>query len=561
MTVIATAGHVDHGKSSLVLALTGTDPDRLAEEKRRGMTIDLGFAHTESLSFVDVPGHIDFLNTMVAGVHGVDIALLVIDIGEGWKPQTVEHLDILMLMQVRHIVVALTKADASTHDATTALVARTESEFASRGLTPSNIIITSAHTGLGLEELRDALTALTHDVSAASTTSPARLFVDRVFTIAGSGTVVTGTLSGAALQEGDELIVARTQQSTKIRSIQQHGAVSTSALPRTRCALNLAHLSTDDIHRGDVLLFNDSCYTTEVFDGSVELAFGTGAIGTAVSPVRNGGGYTLHIGTARRAASLRFLGTDHSNVRIRFAGALPLIPGDRFLLRRTGDDITVAGGSILDVKPIARTSRATPTGTMSSILEHHGWVTVAEATQLVGEPVAPVVDDWVATPDTVRITTEEMLQLLSGNGEVDTTQLQPWERALIATLPNVTITQGIATVGVSNPLLSHPYVELFLSSGVTTPDTKSLDRDVIRRLIHAGVLFEHDNIAFHADALQSLRPTLQNLWRQYPDGFSVGHLREELGITRKHAVPLATCLDKVALTKRVGDSRLPGSSW
>jgi selenocysteine-specific elongation factor len=387
------------------------------------------------------------------------------------------------------------------------------------------------------------------------------LFVDRVFTIAGSGTVVTGTLSGAALHEGDELIVARTQQSTKIRSIQQHGAVSDIALPRSRCALNLTNLSTDDIHRGDVLLFNDSCYSTEVFDGSVELAFGTRALGTAISPVRNGGGYTLHIGTARRAASLRFLGTDHSNVRIRFAGALPLIPGDRFLLRRTGDDITVAGGSILDVKPIARTSRATPTGTMSSILEHHGWVTVAEATQLVGEPVTSVVDVWVATPDTVRITTDALVALLANTGEVDTTQLQPWERALIATLPNVTITQGIATVGVSNPLLSHPYVELFLSSGVTTPDTKTLDRDVIRRLIHAGVLFEHDNIAFHADALQSLRPTLQNLWRQHPDGFSVGHLREELGITRKHAVPLATCLDKVALTKRVGDSRLPGSSW
>ena len=561
MTVIATAGHVDHGKSSLVLALTGTDPDRLTEEKRRGMTIDLGFAHTDTLSFVDVPGHVDFLNTMVAGVHGVDIALLVIDIGEGWKPQTVEHLDILMLMQVRHIVVSLAKADASTHDATTALVARTESEFASRGLTPHNIIITSAHTGLGLEELRDALTVLTHDVSTTSTTSPARLFVDRVFTIAGSGTVVTGTLSGAALHEGDELVVSRTQQPTKIRSIQQHGASSGVAFPRTRCALNLTQLSTDDIHRGDVLLCKDSYYSTEVFDGSVELAFGAHTLRTTESPLRNGGGYTLHIGTARRAASLRFLGTNQNNVRIRFTGALPLIPGDRFLLRRTGDDSTVAGGSILDVKPIARTSRAAPTGTMSSILEYHGWVTVAEATQLVGTPVTPVVDDWVATPDTVRVTTDALVDLLAHTGEVDTTQLQPWERALIATLPNVTITQGIATVGVSNPLLSHPYVELFLSSGVITPDTKSLDRDVIRRLIHAGVLFEHDNIAFHADALQSLRPTLQNLWRQHPDGFSVGHLREELGITRKHAVPLATCLDKVALTKRVGDSRLPGSSW
>jgi selenocysteine-specific elongation factor len=559
MTVIATAGHVDHGKSSLIQALTGTDPDRLAEEKRRGMTIDLGFAHTDTLSFIDVPGHIDFLNTMVAGVHGVDIALLVIDIGEGWKPQTVEHLDILMLMQVRHIVVALTKADASTHDAIETLIARTSSEFSARGLTPSNIIITSAHTGLGLEELRDALTALTHDVSAASTSSPARLFVDRVFTIAGAGTVVTGTLSGAALHEGDELIVARTQQATKVRSIQQHGTASGTALPRTRCALNVTNLNTDDIHRGDVLVVKDSWFYTEVFDGTAEMAFSTQ--GLATQPLRNGGGYTLHIGTARRAASIRILRNGDSEMRIHFSGALPLIPGDRFLLRRTGDDTTVAGGSILDVKPVTRTTRATPSGTVSSILEHHGWLSVAEATQLVGAVVPPVIGDWVATPEVVRSTSDALLRLLTDTGDVDTAQLQPWERSLIATLPNVTITHGIATVGEVNPLLSHPYVQLFLTSGIVTPETKTLDRDVIRRLIQAGVLFEHDNIAFHADTLQNLRPTLQNLWRQYPDGFSVGHLREELGITRKHAVPLATCLDKAALTKRVGDSRLPGSSW
>jgi selenocysteine-specific elongation factor len=462
-------------------------------------------------------------------------------------------------MQVRHIVVALTKADASTHDAIETLIARTSSEFSARGLTPSNIIITSAHTGLGLEELRDALTALTHDVSAASTSSPARLFVDRVFTIAGAGTVVTGTLSGAALHEGDELIVARTQQATKVRSIQQHGTASGTALPRTRCALNVTNLNTDDIHRGDVLVVKDSWFYTEVFDGTAEMAFSTQ--GLATQPLRNGAGYTLHIGTARRAASIRFLRNGDSEMRIRFSGALPLIPGDRFLLRRTGDDTTVAGGSILDVKPVTRTTRATPSGTVSSILEHHGWLSVAEATQLVGAVVPPVIGDWVATPEVVRSTSDALLRLLTDTGDVDTAQLQPWERSLIATLPNVTITHGIATVGEVNPLLSHPYVQLFLTSGIVTPETKTLDRDVIRRLIQAGVLFEHDNIAFHADTLQNLRPTLQNLWRQYPDGFSVGHLREELGITRKHAVPLATCLDKAALTKRVGDSRLPGSSW
>lgn len=561
MSVIVTAGHVDHGKSSLIQALTGTDPDRLAEEKRRGMTIDLGFAHTDTLSFVDVPGHIDFLNTMVAGVHGVDIALLVIDSVEGWKPQTVEHLDILMLMQVRHIVAALTKADATTPDAIDALATQTQSEFAGRGLTLNNLIVTSAHTGAGLDELRTVLLALTNEVSATSTTSPPRLFVDRVFTIAGAGTVVTGTLGGAPIHEGDELVVARTQESTKVRGIQQHGSSSNVALPRTRCALNVTHLGTEDIHRGDVLVTEDSWHNTEVFDASVEMAFSVRTQASTTSPLRNGGGYTLHIGTARRAASIRFLHNEKDNIRVRFTGSLPLIPGDRFLLRRTGDDITVAGGSILDVKPIARTTRANPTGNAASILKHHGWLSVAEATQLVGAPVTAVVEDWVAAPEIVQVTIDSLHTLLHETAEVDIAQLQPWERLLIATLPNVIITHGIATVGTVNPILSHPYVHLFLSSGITTPETKTLERDVIRRLIHAGVLYEHDNIAFHVDTLHSLRPALQKLWQRNPQGFSVSHLREELGITRKHAVPLATCLDKVAFTRRVGDVRLPGSSW
>ncbi len=561
MTVIATAGHVDHGKSSLVRAITGTDPDRLAEEKRRGMTIDLGFAHTDTLSFIDVPGHVDFLNTMVAGVHGVDIALLVIDSVEGWKPQTVEHLDILMLMQIQHYVVAITKSDAATSDAIAELVDVTHTEFSSRGITPHDIIITSAHTGTGIEDLRTVLARLTSDALTLNTSTTPRLFVDRVFTIAGSGTVVTGTLGGASIQIGDDLIVARTQQSTKVRSIQLHGASSPTALPRSRCALNLSHLTTNDIRRGDVLVVNNSWHTTEVFDCSIEPAFSTRLLHDPRKPLRNGGGYTLHIGTARRAASVRFLKNDSATMRIRFNGALPLIPGDRFLLRRTGDDSTVAGGSILDVMPVVRTTRATPNGTAESILEHHGWVTIEKAQQLVGVPMAATVGEWVAASHTVDVTTKELVELLSEKGEVDISRLQPWERALITTLPNVTISQNIATRGVSNPLLSHPYVELFLTSGIVTPDTKTLDRDIIRRLTHAGIVFEHDNIAFHADTLQSLRPTLQNLWHKHPQGFSVSDLRETLGITRKHAVPLATCLDKASLTKRVGDTRIPGSAW
>ncbi len=561
MTVIATAGHVDHGKSSLVMALTGTDPDRLAEEKRRGMTIDLGFAHTDTLSFIDVPGHIDFLNTMVAGVHGVDIALLVIDALEGWKPQTFEHLDILMLMHVRHIVVAITKADASTSEAIASLTSFTKTEFTSRGINAHDIIITSAHTGLGTEELRHVLTALTAQVSETDSFSPTRLFVDRVFTIAGSGTVVTGTLGEADIYIGEELIVARTQKSTKVRSIQQHGASRKRALPRTRCAINVSSLSTDDIHRGDVLITADTWHMTEVFDCSVEQSFSTLDPHGTHRSLRNGGGYTLHIGTTRRAASVRFLNNGTTSMRIRFTGALPLIPGDRFLLRRTGDGITVAGGSILDVNPIVRTTRAIPDGTLDSILEHHGWLTLAEAQQLVGTVLTPVVGAWIASEKTVRTTTESLLQLLQNKQEIDISQLQPWERDLIATLPYVTISQSVATTGVANPLLSHPYVQLFLSAGILTPETKTLDRDIIRRLTHEGIIFEHDNIAFHVDSIHQLRPTLEGLWKENPHGFTVGHLRETLNITRKHAVPLATCLDKVGLTKRLGDMRIPGPIW
>ena len=561
MTVIATAGHVDHGKSSLVLALTGTDPDRLAEEKRRGMTIDLGFAHTDVLSFIDVPGHIDFLNTMVAGVHGVDIALLVIDALEGWKPQTFEHLDILMLMHVRHIVVAITKADASSNEANASLVSFTQAEFTSRGITAHDIIITSAHNGLGIEDLRRVLTTLTTQVSVSESFSPTRLFVDRVFTIAGSGTVVTGTLGGADIHIGEELTVARTQKPTKVRSIQQHGSSRDRALPRARCAINVSSLSTDDIHRGDVLIKANTWHMTEAFDCSVEQSFSTLDPPGAHKPLRNGGGYTLHIGTTRRAASVRFLNNGTTSMRIRFTGALPLIPGDRFLLRRTGDDTTVAGGSILDVKPVVRTTRAIPEGTLESILEHHGWLSLTNAQQLAGRTLLPVVGDWMASQKTVNATTDSLLQLLREKQEVDISQLQPWERDLIITLPQVTISQSIATLEIANPLLSHPYVQLFLSAGILTPDTKNLDRDIIRRLTRECIIYEHDNIAFHVDSLHNLRATLENLWSENPQGFTVGQLRETLNITRKHAVPLATCLDKVGLTKRAGDMRIPGSAW
>ena len=212
MTVIATAGHVDHGKSSLVLALTGTDPDRLQEEKRRGLTIDLGFAHTvlpsgEAVSFVDVPGHVRFLPNMLAGVGGVSACLFVVDASEGWKPQSEEHLRILQLLGIEHGLIALTKADLVDADllelAELEVAERVESTF----LEAATVVAVSTVTGHGLDVLRTALDDLVSTAAAALDRGRARLWVDRVFAAAGSGTVVTGTLADGAVRVDQRMVV------------------------------------------------------------------------------------------------------------------------------------------------------------------------------------------------------------------------------------------------------------------------------------------------------------------------------------------------------------------
>jgi len=230
MTVIATAGHVDHGKSSLVLALTGTDPDRWAEEKRRGMTIDLGFAHTqlpsgETASFIDVPGHIRFLRNMLAGVGAIDGCILVVDAKEGWMPQTEEHFQILKLLGLHHGLVALTKVDLV--DAEVESVRRNEirAKLRESFLSDAPIISVSVVSSIGLDEVLGALDVLIAD---SARTNPVRnrnrprLWIDRSFSARGSGTVVTGTLIDGSLESNAELTIVRTQQRVRVREIQQH---------------------------------------------------------------------------------------------------------------------------------------------------------------------------------------------------------------------------------------------------------------------------------------------------------------------------------------------------
>src|SRR2546423_13842857 len=249
--IMATAGHVDHGKSSLVKALTGTDPDRLPEEKARGITIYLGFANLRlpapssaldaqrssfSVGLVDVPGHEDFVRNMIAGVGSIDLALFIVAADDGWMPQTEEHLQILLYLGVKRIVVALTKSDLGNIDNVTSQIREKlrETTFANAEIVP-----TSVRTGEGLEDLKRALASEFAALSPPRDIEKPRLFVDRAFTLRGIGTVVTGTLSGGQFQRGQDAVIQPHNLSTRIRSIQSHGRDSEIANPGMRTAINL----------------------------------------------------------------------------------------------------------------------------------------------------------------------------------------------------------------------------------------------------------------------------------------------------------------------------------
>jgi selenocysteine-specific elongation factor len=566
MAVIATAGHVDHGKSSLIRAITGSDPDRLVEEQRRAMTIDLGFAHCATangtvLSFIDVPGHTDFVRTMISGVSGVDIVMLVVDANEGWKPQTEEHLGIVEVLGVSRGVVVLTKSDKVDAD----LLQQRRDEIASR-LSSSTVnwvdtIATSVNERTGIDELVTCIEGLISSQKTQQRTNRPRLFVDRVFSMKGSGTVVTGTLDGEPIDTTTSLLVARTGVVTRIREIQTHGSAVSMAEPGSRCAINLSGVEVADVRRGDALVRHGDWWMSTVIDARIDV------LPAVQQSLTHRGSFTLHIGTHSQSATVRILQADniapgHSGlVRIRFTQQIPLVPGDRFLLRDTGIGATVGGGVILDVDPRTRVKEAAPDGSDEQILKDRGWLTVEEARQLTGHDIAPAVGQWVATPQTVHDTVIALDERMSHNQSVDISTLNDYERDVLVTLDGVHINNGIAVRGEVDPLLGHPYVSLFLQAGVITPDTDNLDRNIIRQLVQKKILFEHDNIAFHTDTLSSLRPVLQQLWSQHPGGFTMANLRDGLTITRKHALPLANCLDKIGLTKRQGDVRVAGAAW
>jgi selenocysteine-specific elongation factor len=364
--VIGTAGHVDHGKSTLVHALTGIDPDRLKEEKEREMTIDLGFAWLtlpsgERVGIVDVPGHKDFIKNMLAGVGGIDAALFVVAADEGVMPQTREHLDILDLLQVRGGVVALTKTDMVDDEDWLDLVEADLLEvLEDTVLANAPVVRCSARTGEGLTELLEELDRYLTTSAPRRNIGRPRLPVDRVFTISGFGTVVTGTLSDGSLSTGQEVEVQPSGLRARIRGLQTHKQKIEQAVPGSRVAINLTGVSTDDIFRGDVVTTPGWLRPTTLVDCHLRY------LSDAPNPLKHNAVVDFFSGAAETQARMRLLDKeilvpgDEGWVQIRLARPIALVKGDRFIIRQPSPSVTIGGGSVVNPFPGRRHHRFRP---------------------------------------------------------------------------------------------------------------------------------------------------------------------------------------------------------
>ena len=564
MRVVATAGHVDHGKSSLVQALTGTNPDRWEEERRRGLTIDLGFAHTtlpngEGVSFIDVPGHVRFLRNMLAGVGAVDACVFVVAATEGWKPQSEEHLRILDLVGLRHGMVALTKIDAVDEEWRDLQEMDVRDHLAGSFLRDAPIVGVSATTGAGIDDVRAALAELVASTPSSTDRGRPRLWVDRVFAAKGSGTVVTGTLTGGTLHVDQPLQAAG--RTIRVRGVQSHGERHEVIGPGNRVALNLAGVDHTELRRGDAVVDPAQWRPTKRFDSTLRV------LPSLDHDVSRRGAYFAYIGSGEFPVRLRVLGLDviapgaEGLVRLHLGEPLPLVRGDRFVLRESGRDETVGGGEVLDVAPTLPASRARPDHDLDRLIAEHGWIDADELTALTGDVRAATLARWIVSPQALSTTTARVHGRVAAADDLglDIASLDDRERAVLGTLDDVAVVAGRARIAAAlDPLADHPFVAAARAGGAAPPDAAGVDRAELRELVRRRLLVEREGIYFHPDTIDSAAQAAAALLRSNPTGFTVSQFREALGVTRKHAVPLAAELDSRGITRRRDDVRIAG---
>jgi selenocysteine-specific elongation factor len=581
LPLIGTAGHVDHGKSTLVEALTGRDPDRWAEEKERGLTIDLGFAWMSlqpvgEVSFVDVPGHERFLKNMLAGIEAIDVALFVVAADEGWMPQSEEHLAVLDLLGIDSGVVALTKIDLIEPE----VAALAEIEIAQRlsgtGLQDAPIVPVSARTGEGMDRLREELAALVADVNHRG--DRPRLWIDRSFSVRGAGTVVTGTLTEGPMRVGDELELLPIRKRARIRGMQSHESGIEMAEPGRRLALNLIGIDREEASRGTMLGLPRQWELSARFTAVVTVA-------RYVEDLSTRGAFQVHLGSGAHAAKVKRL--EDGYALIELSAAVPIRTGDRFILRESGRRQVVAGGTVIDPAPgpPASAMRAArlidPHGSRDDIatallgLRGMDGVERLAAHSGGGHPRGSVLVGGIAV-------TQERFDALRSRAEEVVTEYQE-QHQLRPGMPMATLA---ATLGVSNELAERlvedseelgrsgpdvstqqhrlsldPDAELRwekarakLGESLAVPDADDLGlgRELTHLMIREAALVRvSDDLVYLPEQVEEIKRILGEM----TEPFTVAQFRDHTGLSRKYVVPILEWADREGLTIRRGDLR------
>jgi selenocysteine-specific elongation factor len=614
--IVATAGHVDHGKSALVKALTGTDPDRLPEEKKRQITIDLGFAELNlratngdkiHAGIVDVPGHEDFVRNMIAGVGSIDLALFVVAADDGWMPQTEEHLQILNYLGVQRAVVALTKSDLGQMDMMTEQIRR---QLGGTCFADSPIVPTSVRTGAGIEDLANTLAAQLATAQPQCDVGKPRLFVDRAFTLRGIGTVVTGTLTGGALRRGQQIILFPTNLEARIRTIQSHGQELEIAQPGMRTAINLPDIPVHQIKRGDVVTIRGLGTPGSTLVVLLEKSSRLDRENAAARPLKNGSSMCFHHGTSRTAARIALPENGRLQARLRQIAQLKLASpifafiGDRFVIRDSSEQHTVAGGVVLDPDGDKESLRSCLSpDTIDSLLRatigRHGFADrenllsksrfstdeISEALTrlqrdgeiILHQHIAANCEFWRKLRAKAIDLIDETHKRNPERAGVDLNELRPALRiqqpevfeSLVADLCKADFVRKgsvIARTSHQPTLPAHVQPaekkirEALSKNPFDPPSRKAIESDPQARQV-ARFLIENGELMEIAPDVLLLRESFERMKSRViafisaSGSATVSELREALGSSRRVMVPLLERLDREGITRRVGDRR------
>jgi selenocysteine-specific elongation factor len=601
--VVGTAGHIDHGKSTLITALTGIDPDRLAEEKRRGMTIDLGFAHMtlpsgREIGIVDVPGHARFMRNMLAGAHGLDAVLLVIAADEGVMPQTREHLEILDLLELRRGIAVLTKVDLVEADWLEMVRGEVSAALEETSLRGAAVLGVSAVSGQGMAQLVAALDDLLAGSEPRRDAGQPRLPVDRVFTMSGFGTVVTGTLADGTIRTGDELEVVPGGRTVRVRGLQRHNEKVESVGPGNRVAANLIGVEKSDLGRGDVLARPGALHPSRRIDARVRV------LRSAAQPVHHGAELLLHTGTAEVGSRVIVLTGDEIApgaegwVQLYLERPVAAAAGDRFVLRVPSPATTVAGGSFVDVAPRKHARHDSAVGEslgrraegqvlQEELRKYPRGVSVAALLKATVAPAADVdslharrIGDWIFSDEAWQSLASRATQELEAyhhafplRGGMAREELR--NKLGVPATSFASVVQGLVEDGrivESDGSLAAPTHKVAIDGGdlvrlleaarfappslAEAMQQTGATEEVVRALAQRRELARvSDDVAFGRDAYASAVELVKEMIAA-GGSVTVAQLRDRMGASRRPVLALLEHLDARHVTRRVGDARV-----